>query len=237
MKRMTRAFPAACLAVLAILGLVLPTTAARADDGTKKAKAMDCAISYAEAENAEEAAAKIISDWGRIAKQRRSMRLVEAYGLDVNFVQGPALMALSEGNSAIESGNPALEQIAVYELAECDRLYGFTPVHALTGWQEFSTAPTPERQISDFACAAAYWLHGAANVGDRQAALERSEFATGLHYMDNPSEDPAAIGQQVIRAGKERGQRIQQGQESVEEFAADLSACEARYGFAQAGGQ
>ena len=102
----------------------------------------------------------------------------------------------------------------------------------------------PARQVSDFDCAVSYWLHGAVQVAEQQAALERASLAFGQYLFVEEAifydvDDPAVVErwELVVAEGKARGQRIQQGQETVDNLKSDLAVCEARYGFAQSGEQ
>lgn len=91
--------------------------------------------------------------------------------------------------------------------------------------------------FSNYDCAMAYWLHGAFNAGERQGALQRANHALNKHMEGNPGEQRAAAEQQLMVEGQARGERIQQGQESVDGLTSDLRACEVKYGFAQTGRQ
>ncbi|WP_071797452.1 hypothetical protein [Natronohydrobacter thiooxidans] len=220
---------AAFATVLAALTLAAPGEA-RADH--REVYAESCAVFYYQMTRSTRAP-EIIADFQQINEQNRWLTLIQSFGLDQDNTVAAAIYGV--GSTAAEllvqdkldSEDPSSGDrvTAVSALAECDRLYGFTPVVALTN------------QVSDFDCAVAYWLLGAFEVGHRQTALERSEFAGGLYHIDNPLEEAAAIGQQVMTAGQARGQRIQEGQESVDGLRSDLAACEAKYGFGQTVGQ
>jgi hypothetical protein len=70
-----------------------------------------------------------------------------------------------------------------------------------------------------------------------QSAMQRAEYALQRHQTANPELDPNSLGPQVNGLARTRGEQIQQGQESGEALTNDINACEAKYGFAQAGGQ
>ncbi len=113
-------------------------------------------------------------------------------------------------------------------LQYCEEMLQFQPPI------DFASYLVPSQPVAqyptDLHCAAAYWLHGAAKPDEQQAALERTRYSLGKHHEANPHLDPATLGPQVIAQGQARGQRIRQGQESVDGLAADLTACEAKYG-------
>lgn len=85
--------------------------------------------------------------------------------------------------------------------------------------------------VSDFDCAVAYWIHGGLVPAINAAAMERARFAAGRYQQANPGVDMAAVEQQMLATVQARRQRITHGAESTEQLQADLSACEARYGF------
>lgn len=86
---------------------------------------------------------------------------------------------------------------------------------------------------ADFVCASAYWLHGAVTPGEQQQALARANYAVQQHLAANPGDDRAAIEQNVMAAGRARGERIQSGAEKAEAWRADIAACESKYGAVQ----
>ena len=67
--------------------------------------------------------------------------------------------------------------------------------------------------------------------------MERAQYALRRYHAANPELDPGSLGPQVNALARTRGERIQQGQESGEALTNDITTCEAKYGFAQAGGQ
>ena len=229
MAKMRTGLAGLAAAMLTGLALAAPGEA-RADQ--RDVYAESCAVFYYQATRSARAP-EIIADFQQINDQNRWLTLIQTYGLDQDAVVGAAISGVGSTAAEVliqdkldsEDSSSGDRITAVSALAECDQLYGFTPRFALTN------------QVSDFDCAVAYWLLGSFEVDHRQAALRRSEFAGGLYHMDNPLEEAAAIGQQVMAAGQARGQRIQQGQESANELRNDLAACDAKYGFAQAGEQ
>src|SRR5690606_10943521 len=102
---------------------------------------------------------------------------------------------------------------------------------------------TRSAAINDFDCAVAYRLLAAIRHDidqdqvQAQSAMERAQYALRLHHTANPELDPGSLGPQVNGLARTRGEQIQQGQESGEALFNDINACEAKYGFAQAGGQ
>ncbi|TYB80796.1 hypothetical protein [Maritimibacter fusiformis] len=155
----------------------------------------------------------------------------------------------------IDCGDADLQESAISTLADCDRTFGFAPVIAL--------AP----MLSDFDCAVAYWLRGAMYPMDQAAAGERAQFALGRYQAENAGLSVEEIIGQVQAAGNARYERIMQESRDLEEFRKemiaegqnpdeaafterlqrravealsfqrDIVACEAKYGFGQAGGQ
>lgn len=210
-------------AMLVVLALASPGEArAEDEDRSNDAQyAMTCAIEYAG--YAELAPA----DSGFLERQ---MALMDRFDLDHEVVALRSVAGMAR--LGVLSGDIPVEWL-VNTLAECDRAFGFSPITKLID----SKPGLNQTEIADFDCAVAYWLLGAFVVNQRQAALQRSEFATGLYHLDNPLEEPAAVGQQVIAAAQARGQQLQRDQESGETLSNDINACEVKYGFAQAGGQ
>lgn len=120
----------------------------------------------------------------------------------------------------------------------CDQTHGFTPVFSFG-----ADAFTRSAAISDFDCAVAHRLLAAIRHDIDQdqvqarSAMERAQHALRLHHTANPELDPGSLGPQVNGLARTRGEQIQQGRESGEALFNDINACEAKYGFAQAGGQ
>jgi hypothetical protein len=218
-------------AALTVLALAAPGEArAENEDRSNDAEyALNCAIEYAKAASADSSFLE------------RQMALRDRFDLDHENIW---LMAMLGDVSDII---PA--EWIVDGLAECDRTFGFSPITQVIDADSFFGARpgiplTPSvRQIADFDCAVAYRLLAAIRHDvdqdqvQAQNAMQRAEYALRLHQTANPELDPGSLGPQVNGLARTRGEQIQQGQESGEALTNDINACEAKYGFAQAGEQ
>src|SRR5690606_2564574 len=158
-------------AALTVLALAAPGEA-RANETREEAGR--CAVRYLQV-NQSTNASRIIAGYDTIDLRDRAWQLIRAHELapaistgsstfaeDLNnFVRGQA-SSLQVGRlrditlfpelplqADIDSGDAGLQESAISALADCDRTFGFAPVIAL--------APV----LSDFDCAATYWLRGA----------------------------------------------------------------------------
>ena len=212
-------------AMLAALTLAVPEPArAENEDRSSDAQyAENCAVEYARA---------ALADFRFLERQ---MALRDRFDLDHENIW---LMAkLGDVSDIIP-----VEWI-VDGLAECDRTFGFSPITELIDSRPGIPLTPSSPQIADFDCAVAYRLLAAIRHDvdqdqvQAQNAMQRAEYALRLHQTANPELDPGSLGPQVNGLARTRGEQIQQGQESGEALTNDINACEAKYGFAQAGGQ
>lgn len=235
--------------VLVALALAAPGEAqAETEDRSNDAQyAMYCAVEYAQYS---------VADFNFLG---RRMALRDRFDLDHEQISAMAKFA------DVSDAMPA--DLAAEGLAECDRTFGFSPIteviNARPGIPQTPTIP----QIADFDCAAAYWLRGAMYPMDQAAAGERAQFALGRYQAENAGLSVEQIIGQVQAAGNARYERIMHESRGLEElwqemiadgqnpdeatfterlqrravearsFQQDIIACEAKYGFAQAGGQ
>ena len=211
--------------VLVALALAAPGEArAETEDRSNDAQyAENCAIEYAKGASADSSFLE------------RQMALRDRFDLDHDNIW---LMAMLGDVSDIIP----VEWI-VDGLAECDRTFGFNPITEVINARPGIPLTPSVRQIADFDCAVAYRLLAAIRHDvdqdqvQAQNAMQRAEYALRLHQTANPELDPGSLGPQVNGLARTRGEQIQQGQESGEALTNDINACEAKYGFAQAGGQ
>ena len=211
--------------VLVALALAAPGEArAETEDRSNDAQyAENCAIEYAKGASADSSFLE------------RQMALRDRFDLDHENIW---LMAMLGDVSDIIP----VEWI-VDGLAECDRTFGFNPITEVINARPGIPLTPSVRQIADFDCAVAYRLLAAIRHDidqdqvQAQNAMQRAEYALRLHQTANPELDPGSLGPQVNGLARTRGEQIQQGQESGEALTNDINACEAKYGFAQAGGQ
>src|SRR5690606_12448840 len=277
MKRKVMMVFAAMLTAAAFA--VMPQEA-RADETREEAGR--CAVRYLQVNHSTNAS-RIIAGYEAIDLRDRAWQLIRTHELAPAISTGPSTFAEDLNNFArgqasylqlgrmrditllpelplqadIDSGDTDLQESAVSRLADCDRTFGFAPVIALA----------PAHAISDFDCAAAYWLRGAMYPMDQAAAGERAQFALGRDQAENAGLSVEQIVGQVQAAGNARYERIMHESRGLEElrqemiadgqnpdeaafterlqrravealsFQQDIVACEAKYGFAQAGGQ
>ena len=220
---MMRTGLAGLAAALTVLALAAPGEArAENEDRSNDAQyALNCAIEYAKGASADSSFLE------------RQMALRDRFDLDHENIW---LMAMLGDVSDII---PA--EWIVDGLAECDRTFGFSPITELIDSRPGIPLLPSVRQIADFDCAVAYRLLAAirhdVDQVQAQSAMQRAEYALQRHQTANPELDPNSLGPQVNGLARTRGEQIQQGQESAEALFNDINACEAKYGFAQAGGQ
>lgn len=212
-------------AALSVLALAAPGEArAENEDRSNDVQyVLNCAIEYAKSASADSSFLE------------RQMALRDRFDLDHENIW---LMAkLGDVSDIIP-----VEWI-VDGLAECDRTFGFSPITELIDSRPGIPLTPSSPQIADFDCAVAYRLLAAIRHDvdqdqvQAQNAMQRAEYALRLHQTANPELDPGSLGPQVNGLARTRGEQIQQGQESGEALTNDINACEAKYGFAQAGGQ
>ncbi|TYB80795.1 hypothetical protein [Maritimibacter fusiformis] len=222
---MMRTGLAGLAAALTVLALAAPGEArAENEDRSNDAQyALNCAIEYAKGASADSSFLE------------RQMALRDRFDLDHENIW---LMAMLGDVSDII---PA--EWIVDGLAECDRTFGFSPITELIDSRPGIPQTPSVPQITDFDCAVAYRLIAAIRHDvdqdqvQAQNAMQRAEYALRLHLTANPELDPNSLGPQVNGLARTRGEQIQQDQESGEALFNDINACEAKYGFAQAGGQ
>ncbi|HHX90654.1 MAG TPA: hypothetical protein GX700_12995 [Paracoccus sp.] len=235
--------------VLVALALAAPGEArAETEDRSNDAQyAENCVIEYAKGASADSSFLE------------RQMALRDRFDLDHDNIW---LMAMLGDVSDIIP----VEWI-VDGLAECDRTFGFNPITEVINARPAIPQSPSMPQIADFDCAAAYWLRGAMYPMDQAAAGERAQFALGRYQAENAGLSVEQIIGQVQAAGNARYERIMHESRGLEElrqemiadgqnpdeatlterlqrravearsFQQDIIACEAKYGFAQAGGQ
>src|SRR5690606_6462866 len=222
---MMRTGLAGLAAALTELALAAPGEArAENEDRSNDAQyALNCAIKYAKGASADSSFLE------------RQMALRDRFDLDHENIW---LMAMLGDVSDII---PA--EWIVDGLAECDRTFGFSPITELIDSRPGIPQTPSVPQITDFDCAVAYRLIAAIRHDvdqdqvQAQNAMQRAEYALRLHLTANRELDPNSLGPQVNGLARTRGEQIQQGQESAEALFNDINACEAKYGFAQAGKQ
>jgi hypothetical protein len=209
--------------VLVALALAAPGEArAETEDRSNDAQyAENCAIEYAKGASADSSFLE------------RQMALRDRFDLDHENIW---LMAMLGDVSDIIP----VEWI-VDGLAECDRTFGFNPITEVINARPGIPLTPSVRQIADFDCAVAYRLLAAIRHDidqvQAQGAMERAEYALRRHQTANPELDPGSLGPQVNGLARTRGEQIQQGRETGEALTNDINACEAKYDFAQTGGQ
>src|SRR5690554_349501 len=212
-------------AALSVLALAAPGEArAENEDRSNDApSALNCAVKYATHED------------GDLYFLERFVALRDRFNLDHELIW---LTVMTDMTSDLM---PA--EFIVATLAECDRTFGFSPITELIDSRPGIPQAPSVPQIADFDCAVAYRLLAAIRHDvdqdqvQAQNAMQRAEYALRLHQTANPELDPGSLGPQVNGLARTRGEQIQQGQESGEALTNDINACEAKYGFAQAGGQ
>lgn len=217
--------------IFAVIPAVLASPAPAKAQGQNSGVDLDrpeivCAMAY-EALGTMDWIQREIVNMDEIDTQLRSESLVRPLGPDHAAAAVAAGVHLRTALSSEEARTPAEIANFIGMLASCDNRFGFDPA------ARQRIAP----QVTDRDCAAAFWLHAAFHPEQRQDALGRANHALDRHMETSPDEQRATIQQQLANEGYARGERIQQGQEPFDALKTEVAACEARYGFAAAGGQ